>query len=172
MKANGFNPLRWDCSRQGCYNIHCRPKIEVFADCFPGRINFGDQDAPLVERNCRGLMMEWKPIAQITDGQRLCYENLSRVGFMVGMAVVGDPRTMEVSKYGLFIDGKFQGWRDADLKETKRVVRAWCERAEQLPRVKCHRAAAHERISRNRIDEAWVADYEAHEGEFLPLLDK
>ena len=39
MEANGYNPLRWDCERQGCFNLKRRPKIEVFADCFPGRIS-------------------------------------------------------------------------------------------------------------------------------------
>lgn len=42
--ANGYNPLRWDCERRGCFNLKRRPKIEVFAECFPGRINFGDVD--------------------------------------------------------------------------------------------------------------------------------
>ena len=37
IRADGYNPLRWDCERQGCFNLKRRPKIEVFADCFPGR---------------------------------------------------------------------------------------------------------------------------------------
>ena len=56
----GFNPLRWDCDHQGCFNKLKRPKIEVFADCFPGRINFGDVDG-IVEINGYLLILEWKP---------------------------------------------------------------------------------------------------------------
>ena len=43
--ANGFNPLRWDCATRGCFNQKCRPKIELFAGCFPDRMSFGDVDA-------------------------------------------------------------------------------------------------------------------------------
>ena len=42
--TGGYNPMRWDCEKSGCFNVKCRPKIEVFAECFPGRINFGDMD--------------------------------------------------------------------------------------------------------------------------------
>ena len=37
--GRGYNPMRWDCERDGCFNVLRRPKIEVFADCFPRRIN-------------------------------------------------------------------------------------------------------------------------------------
>ena len=56
---NGFNPMRWDCDRWGCFNRVCRPKIEKFADCFPGRINFGDLVA-IVEVSGNTLVLEWK----------------------------------------------------------------------------------------------------------------
>ena len=46
--ANGANPLRWDCAKRGCFNEKKRPKIEVFAECFPGRISFGKIIAPRV----------------------------------------------------------------------------------------------------------------------------
>ena len=57
--ANGYNPLRWDCLRRGCFNLKRRPKIEVFADCFPGRINFGDVDG-IVEISGNALLLDGK----------------------------------------------------------------------------------------------------------------
>ena len=59
MKPLGFNPMRWDCDTDGCFNVKRRPKIEMFADCFPRRINFGDVDG-LVEIGGRFCLLEWK----------------------------------------------------------------------------------------------------------------
>jgi hypothetical protein len=54
--ANGYNPMRWNCEKDGCFNVKCRPKIEQFADCFPGRIAVSDIDG-IVEINGRlGLL--------------------------------------------------------------------------------------------------------------------
>ncbi|MAG24660.1 hypothetical protein CMI47_03685 [Candidatus Pacearchaeota archaeon] len=71
MPALGFNPMRWDCQTQGCFNKKCRPKIEVFAECFPRRINFGDVDGS-IEINGYELKLEWKNTghADIKGGQR------------------------------------------------------------------------------------------------------
>ena len=33
-KVYGYNPLRWDCEKSGCFNIKCRPKLEQFAGVF------------------------------------------------------------------------------------------------------------------------------------------
>jgi len=52
--------MRWDCEKQGCFNLKKRPKIELFADCFPGAISFGDVDGR-VEYKGRFLELEWKP---------------------------------------------------------------------------------------------------------------
>lgn len=35
LHNNGANPMRWDCTTQGCFNLKKRPKVEVFADCLP-----------------------------------------------------------------------------------------------------------------------------------------
>jgi metallo-beta-lactamase family protein len=58
-RDNGFNPMRWDCAEQGCFNHKKRPKIELFADCLPGRIAFSDIDA-IAEINGNLLLLEWK----------------------------------------------------------------------------------------------------------------
>lgn len=44
IRAGGYNPLCGDCARHGCFSLKRRPKIELFADCFPGRISFGAVD--------------------------------------------------------------------------------------------------------------------------------
>lgn len=38
-KAPGYNELRYNCETQGCFNIKKRPKIEIFAECFPRKCN-------------------------------------------------------------------------------------------------------------------------------------
>jgi hypothetical protein len=37
--------MRYDCSKNGCYNKTLRPKIETFAECFPRKIGMSDVDA-------------------------------------------------------------------------------------------------------------------------------
>lgn len=41
--SNGYNPMRWDCKGgENCYNLKMRPKVEVFAECFPGKVGMTD----------------------------------------------------------------------------------------------------------------------------------
>jgi hypothetical protein len=168
---NGYNPLRWDCEKEGaCYNVKHRPKIEVFAECFPGRINFGDLDASIVEINSRALLLEWKgaPVA-IPTGQHLTYTNLSRTGLLVVVTVAGDAETMKVTHFGFYIGGKFSGWIVGTLDTVKEVCRRWAIKAKALPPVITRKALPHEKISKRDFDE-WVADYSAHEHDFDDLL--
>ena len=74
----GFNPMRWDCGRSGCFNQKRRPKIEIFADCLPGRIGFTDVDAT-VEINRHFLFLEFKAGPHLPTGQRIYFEQLTRV---------------------------------------------------------------------------------------------
>lgn len=170
MSDNGYNPMRWDCNAEGCYNIKQRPKIEVFAECFPGKINFGDLDASLVEINSRALLLEWKVSAnEIPTGQNLAYCNLSKTGLLVAVIVAGDAEAMRVTHYGVYAGGQFTGWRTADIDFVKTVFRRWAKRAKELPAVALTKAAKYQHISRLDIDE-WVADYERHQHEFDELL--
>ena len=101
----GYNPLRWDCAAQGCFNLKRRPKIELFADCFPGRINFGDVDG-IVEIGGNALLLEWKSEPrELPAGQRLLYQRLSRSGPVAVMIVVGDAETMLVDGTSIFDRG-------------------------------------------------------------------
>jgi hypothetical protein len=103
--ANGYNPLRWDCERHGCFNLKRRPKIEVFADCFPGRISLGDVDG-IVEIGGNALLLEWKSEAcALPTGQRLLYQRLTWSGPVAVMIVVGDAETMTVTATSVFDRG-------------------------------------------------------------------
>ena len=94
---SGANPLRWDCSRQGCFNLHKRPKIELFADCLPGRLAFSDVDA-IAEVNGNFLVLEWKEHRRVPTGQRLLYERWTAAGPTTVLLIVGDAREMTVDE--------------------------------------------------------------------------
>ena len=134
--APGYNPLRWDCAAQGCFNLKRRPKIELFADCFPGRISFGDVDG-IVEISGNALLLEWKSEPrELPTGPRLLYERLSRSGLFSVMLVVGDAETMLVAATAIFAGGvrhPLQGFEPADLALIKRRLTAWSEFAARHP---------------------------------------
>lgn len=124
--SDGYNPLHWDCSTSGCFNKKLRPKIEVFAECFPGRINFGDVDG-LVEINGFFALLEWKnPGGKIRTGQRISFEHHTRQrkGNVVFVAE-GNAETMTVQRYCCFYRGHQSTWRVSDLAGLKGSIRKW-----------------------------------------------
>jgi hypothetical protein len=126
----GFNPMRWDCSVKGCFNTKQRPKIEVFHDCFPGRISFGDIDA-IVEISGRGLLLEWKSAPMvISGGQKIMHERLTAGGMLSVYCVAGNAETMEITHKGLFYNGKWRGWQPSDLTDLKNSIRSWVKWAQ------------------------------------------
>ena len=123
--TNGSNPMRWDCEKRGCFNKERRPKIEVFCECFPGNISFGDVDG-IVEINGRGLMLEWKTDTnKPTTGQRIMYERLTKSELITVILVVGNAKTMEVSHVGTFYKGKQSPLKSADLQGVKDRIKKW-----------------------------------------------
>jgi hypothetical protein len=136
MAANGYNPLRWDCERQGCFNLKRRPKIEIFANCFPGRISFGDVDG-IVEVGGNALLLEWKSEArELPTGQRLLYQRLTRSGPVSVMIVVGDAETMHVDATAIFADGArhpAEGFEPANLDLVRHRLTAWSRFAARHP---------------------------------------
>lgn len=125
MSANGYNPLRWDCAARGCFNAKKRPKIELFAECFPGRINFGDVDG-VVEMHGHALFLEWKEGPQSFGvGQRLTWERLTRAGTQTVVCVAGDAEAMVVTHMAFFHGGRFFPWRPATLAAVKDAMRRW-----------------------------------------------
>jgi hypothetical protein len=127
---NGRNPLRWDCEKQGCFNKKRRPKIEVFHDVFPRRINFGDVDG-IVEINGKALMLEWKSYeGDIPTGQRIMYSRITKSGLITVICVTGNAETMECTSYRLFFKGELHPAQKANLDAVKDVMRRWVKHAE------------------------------------------
>jgi hypothetical protein len=98
QRVDGYNPMRWNCTRQGCFNVVRRPKIELFADCFPGKISFGDIDG-MVEIGGHFLILEWKSCnPSVPRAQHIMYEHFVRNSRNAVVVVFGNAETMEVMK--------------------------------------------------------------------------
>ena len=123
--------LRWNCTESGCFNQLRRPKIEQFADCFPGRIALGDVDGICQIGECF-FLLEWKTQGRnILTGQRILYERLSAKGFWV-LIVNGNAETMEVQAYCEFWNGKQLQWRAANFNDVHSRIKKWADWAEGL----------------------------------------
>jgi len=134
-KPLGWNPLRWECERDGCFNKLKRPKIEQFAECFPGKINFSDVDG-IVEISGNALLMEWKPdVIEFSKGQRIMYERLTVGRRFSVLCIAGNAETMIVSHQSGFVDGRFRQWKPATLGGVKTAIRGWVIWARKHPRL-------------------------------------
>lgn len=127
----GHNPIYWKCGEWGCWNKKCRPKLEVFCDCFKGNINYGDNDG-LVEINGYLNFLEWKkPGGELQAGQRILFERITkRTKGNVAFVIEGDPEYMETTRYQVFFDGKQGDWVSASLPAVKQRIKAWADMAE------------------------------------------
>lgn len=138
MSAQGFNPMRWKCETRGCYNLKHRPKIEVFADVWPGKISMGDVDG-IVEIAGNALMLEWKTeTSKLPTGQKIMYTRITNGKRITVISVCGNAETMEVSGYKVFFNGRevpSAGWRKIDLPGLKLKLKAWCDWAQKNPRI-------------------------------------
>jgi hypothetical protein len=121
---NGFNPLNWDCTKQECYNIRHRPKLELFADCFPGKINFGDNDG-LVEYNAYGLLLDWKTIRKVPEGQAIMFHNLTREHYLTVFIPFGCPMRMRISHIKVYWGGHTSEWHGTSLEDVRQMCRDW-----------------------------------------------
>ena len=134
--STGYNPMRWDCEKQGCFNKLKRPKIEVFSDCFPGKISFGDMDGR-VEINSRFLELEWKPdTGRLSTGQRILFERITTVAPVTVFVVAGDAETMEVEALAQYQNGKFYMWRPSTLGALQASMERWSKWAINQRRTK------------------------------------
>lgn len=127
--AQGYNPMRYDCDKSGCYNKNLRPKIETFAECFPRRIGMTDVDA-MVEIGGKFMMIEWKARGgSLGRGQEIMFEKLTKdnVQFVV-YVVEGCPQTMEVQQYSRYYNSMVQRFPCAEsegLSKLKSDIRRW-----------------------------------------------
>lgn len=130
MNAPGYNPLRWDCVKSGCYNKILRPRIEEFADCFPGRIAMSDVDG-VVEIAGHFLFLEWKASGgSVSTGQRIMFEHLTKLSHKITVLVVkGHPREMTIEAVQIFHNGRAGAFEICDFDALKTRIRAWTDRA-------------------------------------------
>ena len=134
---NGANPMLWNCEVKGCFNRVKRPKIEIFADCLPGRIAFTDVDG-LVEIAGNLLFLEWKEHTRIGTGQRILFERITRFCPAVVILVEGDARDMTVESLCIAWEGQIGPWRPATIDDLRRDIKAWAVWAKGNP-VQSHR---------------------------------
>lgn len=131
MAAAGFNPMRWKCERDGCFNTKRRPKIEAFAECFPRRINFGDVDG-IVELCGKFCMLEWKGDGgSLRQGQTMTYRAFTSIPGNTVFVVQGDAETMDVERYCVFWQGRQCPWVVGGLAEVKGRIRSWVNWVQQ-----------------------------------------
>jgi hypothetical protein len=132
MAENGYNPLRWDCEKQGCFNKKKRPKIEIFADSLPGKISFGDIDA-ISEIRGNFLMLEFKETSVIPKGQRILFQRLTRLAPFHVMVIEGDIETMTVYGVSYVSEGRIGRQRPMNLQGLKDKIKSWGEWAVKNP---------------------------------------
>ena len=122
--TNGANPLRWDCTKCSCFNIKKRPKIEIFADCLPGKIAFTDVDA-IVEIEGNLLLLEWKDHQAIPTGQRILFERMTLLCPAVVFVVEGDAEHMTVKTISVVWAGKVIPHTPANIETLRMRIKAW-----------------------------------------------
>ena len=120
--------LRWDCKKSGCFNVERRPKIEVFDDCFPGAIAFGDVDA-IVEIDGRVMLLEWKGDGgDVKGGQHIMYSKISKQYDVTVCVVHGNAKTMEIDDFSFYLNGELLNARKGGIMDLKRQLRAWVKK--------------------------------------------
>jgi hypothetical protein len=129
------NEMRWDCKRQECFNVKKRPKLEVFSDCFDGKISMGDLDG-IVEIAGNFLCVDFKAsISRIGeyDGQVRMLKRMSTIpGWSVAF-IECDAETMVCSAIRWVVDGEMQGTEAIDTDGVKALFASWCEYAKMHP---------------------------------------
>ena len=125
--------MRYKCSEQGCFNVKMRPKIEVFSECFPGRINFGDVDAE-VEINGFFLQLEWKSRGKnIPQGQAIKYRHYTKNKGWAVIVAVGCAESMEIVRTCVFYNGSQSEWTEHapsdGLAYLQKKITAWALKA-------------------------------------------
>lgn len=127
--------MRWDCKKgENCFNKKRRPKIEVFAQCFPGFINFGDVDG-IVEVNGYFAILEWKgPGGTFLTAQKILATRFTKFPGNIYFLVYGDAETMAVSGYEVFEGGTRLYFQLGKMPELLTHIKAWTDKVLLLPR--------------------------------------
>jgi hypothetical protein len=131
MTVPGYNPLRYSCDDNGCYNVKHRPKIEFFAGALPGKIAMTDVDAT-TEVNGHFLFLEFKSgePRDIPIGQRIYLQRLTSLSERITAVVVcGDAETMAITHTLVIKGGQLHRWQQCDLEELFDRVKRWADKA-------------------------------------------
>jgi hypothetical protein len=127
----GFNPMRWDCEKRSCFNKLHRPKIELFAECFPRKIAMTDIDAT-VEVAGSYLFVDFKSSNYIPVGQRLYFERLTKIDDrLTVIVVVCDAETMDCYEFCTIERGVMGGWAACNLSDLKQHFVQWSKLANE-----------------------------------------
>ena len=122
----GYNPMRWKCYERGCFNVKKRPKIEIFAECLPGKNAFGDIDAS-AEINGNFLFLEFKegePRA-LPTGQRIQAVRLTQLSSRIRLVLIcANAETMEVSAVATVHRGQISQWEPCTTDQLRDRIRA------------------------------------------------
>jgi len=130
--ANGANPLRWDCEKRGCFNKKKRPKIEMFADCLPGRCAFSDIDA-IAEVNGNFLIQEWKGGGGLPTGQRIMFERMTSSSPVCVFVVEGNAESMTVTHMTRIWRGVIHAREPSSMESLRGRIAAWAKWAGRSP---------------------------------------
>jgi hypothetical protein len=132
--GNGFNPMRYDCESQGCFNKKRRPKIELFTEDLPEKIAFTDIDA-VCEINGHQLWLEYKSFeGEINRGQHLLFSrqtNYQNKHHMV-LVVVADAETMVTESVKTYYCGDVSKFEKCSLIQLKAIIKKWADKAYDL----------------------------------------
>lgn len=135
MNWSDKSAIRWDCAKHGCHNVHGRPKLLAFHDCFPGQISFSDLDG-VVDIGGRFLFLEWKgPGAALHIAQEILHKNLTALSpRIVSVVVEGDARTMSCGRLRVIRKGAIGGWEPATLDSLQARIQRWASAADAARR--------------------------------------
>lgn len=137
-RPGGYNPMKWNCEKDGCFNLKRRPKIEQFAGGFPRNGNFGDVDG-WIELNGAFAMLEWKGEGGVLkDSQRHALIRFTKQDDRnIVYYVEGDPETMRVDRYAIVRHGWFPNpseYVHGSLDDLRSHMWAWGNWADKTPR--------------------------------------
>lgn len=128
MSDDGSNPMLHRCDIKGCFNIKKRPKIEIFAQCFPKKIGASDIDG-VIEQNFRFMFIEWKShLGELPKGQHILFERLTlRYEYTFVMVLCGDAETMEITHMKRIYRGKFGDWEPMSTPGVLTAMSLWSD---------------------------------------------
>jgi len=125
----GYNPIKWDCTQNGCWNTACRPPLEYFAACFPRKIGMTDLDAT-VELNGHFLFMEWKTNGgELTTGQRIYFQRLTAISDRLTVVLVRAGQSpVDVDSILVVHKGNIGEWQNCSFQDLYDRVCKWADR--------------------------------------------